>query len=734
MHHRASLRAAIALLLILLTACGQGPTPPPPTEVEGITVRDPVVHDNVRVLSEAAQATLRTFTLDLATGQGELRFAAGDPSVAALEPGHVLVSEPVPGAAPHGLLQLVESSRVEGNELVLSTKQANLLDVFEDAGILFEHALTEGDLAKAALLYDGMSISSTTEELSPQASGSVSYGFTVEFDKVLIDIDDDPSTTNDQLRLDGAFRFNATASAGIDICAVCGDWFTPAVRKVYGKARLEESIDVRISGELATRFNESIPVANLDFGTFTIWVGPVPVVFVIDLVVSVGADGKFEASLEATATQSTVVQVGVQYTRSGGWRDLNEFDSNFDFPTPNITAAAAARAYLRPQLNVEIYGLAGPYLYAEAYVGADAELFRQPFWRLKAGIDFGIGFKIDLPIVGNVAKYDAKLVGFDRTLAESPNRAPQLTITSPTDGTRQPTARDVSVLVTATDLEQRELLVTLTDDRGLPTRSVTANGAAPYEGRVSFPLGCLEPAAYTFTAATKDAGGLEARATTTLVVENVVPTLEVGDPAASGVVITPGYYFPISASAFDRTCAERENAADQTAIRWQVNGAPISSGRELYYRVPDGYARPTLNVRASYLDDDGGRADIDSQLDVTAPPPGWTAAPSAAIALPLYAPNGGPIVLSSDDLVLQGMAYHPRTGPLDGASYVWEAKRSEDDDSTYGQIATGKDATVTAGDALRGGLGLTNFTIRLTITHGGQSATATVDVRLSVVH
>src|SRR5699024_8218212 len=123
-----------------------------------------------------------------------------------------------------GFIQIIESRHEEGSEIIFSTVQANLLDVFEQADIVFEQELTEADLADATLNYEGMSLTPVRPDgLESQASGSVSYGFQVEFDEVLIDVDGNPATTDDQLRLDGAFRFSASASAGIDICAVCGD-------------------------------------------------------------------------------------------------------------------------------------------------------------------------------------------------------------------------------------------------------------------------------------------------------------------------------------------------------------------------------------------------------------------------------------------------------------------------------------------------------------------------------
>ena len=130
----------LALGLFLSACAGNGPNTPEVPESTGV-IREDV---DVRVLSEEGRNNLTTFNLDVTTGAGELRFREGDPAVAALEPGFVLVSEPVPGAAPAGFLQRIETKRLEGDEIIFETTQAVLTDVFEKATIRLEQDLEPG--------------------------------------------------------------------------------------------------------------------------------------------------------------------------------------------------------------------------------------------------------------------------------------------------------------------------------------------------------------------------------------------------------------------------------------------------------------------------------------------------------------------------------------------------------------------------------------------------------------
>ena len=439
------------LLVALLVACSGSPNGGPGPDPEPDPDPDPpppvIVRDDVRVLEPDAAEDLAGFALDTTAGDGELRFRADSPALEALEPGRVVVSGPVPGVAPHGFLQRIEAKRVEGEEVVLETTQATLLDTFERARIRFSQELEPDDLVDAHAYYEGVTFTDASTGLEPQAS--TGFAFTLSFDEVLIDADGDDGTTDDQLRVDGTFSFDATASADIDIDC-CESLVVPYLDRFASKIELNESVDVSLTGELATGFDERFEVARYDFGTFTVMAGPVPVVFVLDMVISVGASGRFEARLEASAAQSTHVQVGAEYTDDHGWRDLNEFDSDFAFPTPSITAAANARAFLRPQVDIKIYGLAGPYAYAEAFVTADAELHRDPFWTFSAGLDFGLGFVIDLPVVGEIAEWETELAGFEETLDESENGAPELELDIPNV---VPVGRSVDLQAHATDRE-----------------------------------------------------------------------------------------------------------------------------------------------------------------------------------------------------------------------------------------------------------------------------------------
>ena len=720
----------LALGLFLSACAGNGPNTPEVPESTGV-IREDV---DVRVLSEEGRNNLTTFNLDATTGAGELRFREGDPAVAALEPGFILVSEPVPGAAPAGFLQRIETKRLEGDEIIFETTQAALTDVFEKATIRLEQELEPEDVVDPQLLYQGMSYQSAADvgELRPQAS--VGFDHTITFNEVLIDQDDDKSTTDDQLRIDGSFSFDARASAGIDIDC-CESIIFPYLDSLYGKVRLEESVDINLTGALKTSFDERFEVARLYFGSFTVPVGPVPVVFVLDMVISVGASGEFTATLEAGATQELTVQVGIEYTDDDGWRDLNEFDFDFDVPTPEITATASAKAFLRPQFNVKIYGLAGPYLYAEAFVAADAELYRDPFWRLSAGMDFGIGFVIDLPVVGEIAKYDQELAGFEETIGESENSAPEVTISSPEDGFRTFEASGFTIYAGVTDFEQESVPVTLTETikplGQLGTKTAVGNDSA------KFGVSDLCAGTYAFEAVAKDDQGKEGSDSISVTVENFVPEVSVREDAIEPTWLFPGGRLLGFADIVDRVCSSA-SPADPALTAWYVDGKRVGSTDELFYSLnPNVYnAGDTLTLEARY--DDGGDEGRSETVEVTlqAPPAdGEVVTPITTIREPKNGDRFGPTnwsgICTSNNptpdwakIRAVGTSYDINEGRLAGDTFVWEISGG----SGFVEVARGERVSI---DPCVVYDPRATYSLRLTATNGdGESSSQTIRIVL----
>jgi hypothetical protein len=61
-----------------------------------------------------------------------------------------------------------------------------------------------------------------------------------------------------------------------------------------------------------------------------------------------------------------------------------------------LNVNAGASAYIKPELTVKIYSVAGPYANLKLYERLDANVLETPWWKLNAGIKMNAGVKVDV--------------------------------------------------------------------------------------------------------------------------------------------------------------------------------------------------------------------------------------------------------------------------------------------------------------------------------------------------
>lgn len=663
---RNSLALAILCLLALLSACSSNsssPDAPDPQPSDDLVT----IKGDVRVLGESARESLQSFDLDLDSGAGTLRFEAGDAQVAGFDVGQILATEPVNGVAPHGFLQRIVEKREEGEELVFVTEQANLEDVFEEAVIDYDQTLTEADLVSTTTLYEGVSFAfpdvAHTNALQGEKSGR--YNFNVNFDKVLIDRDGDPKTTNDQLRLDGSFSFNLKAEAHIDI-GVTG------LKRFKFLLHVDDHADIKLQGDVKGKLDQAEVFARFGFDHIVVMVGVIPVVFNIDLELSLGAEGVTVNAdrVVVRGSQSGKIKLGGQTLDGEKWEDLSSFDIDFDLPKPQISAELEARAYIKPQTGIRIYGLAGPYVFAVPFLEATAELKRAPFWQIDGGLDVGMGFMVTLPLIGKIADFSESYEAFRMTLDRSPNEKPHLEVLSPEDGVRLEDGETLSFRVRAKDREQAEVDIVLSEGGEEIARATVAEGKV--ETLVTEPL-CQ--GSYEFHVTAVDSEGETDELKYSAIVENYKPRVSLDDDHLDELSLFPGSYLVAFANASDQSCSEPGNTAEQDLIEWYLNGNKISyTGAELIHRLPTGANEvgKTYQLEARYNDGIDIGISNPAEFTIEPRPAGVDLPPTAIIQYPKPTTSGNCRMHYNIPIAISGIGIDPEDGKLPASSLEWE--------------------------------------------------------------
>lgn len=517
----------IAALALLLVACGG-----PPSRIE------PKVDPDTRVLGPESRASLSGFTLNNAPAcldytnpnrplcQATLTFSADNPQLQALEVGQVLVSEPSP-AAPYGLLQKVKGISRVGNTVTVQTEEADPGEALEEGEAEFQKTLTPSDLQSAQALAQSVRFAGGLTSYSAQSGVRPMATLDFSFDEVLYDQDNNLSTTQDQVRVSGKVFFDVQNgfSAGVSWKKVFG---VPAYPNgVYFKAAygIKQSAEVKVSSGLGYSINKEKELAGFNFAPITVFVGPVPLVFVPSLKMVVSATGQVSANLSFGATQSLDAQACLEY--KSGFNNCSSFGESFNAGLSGANIGAQVRGSLQGKAEMLLYGIVGPYAKLGGYLEMDAVVPRNPIWRLTAGVEayLGLHLGIDLGVTEFRLDYDQKV--YDKnlgTIAQATPQPPSVTLTQGGLGSPQ-LLKPFSLCATAYDLQDGPKAVSLSSSVEGSLGSIAANASPP----------CLT---YTFTtegprtitASASNSAGQSSSATLSLNVQDPPPSVQILNP------------------------------------------------------------------------------------------------------------------------------------------------------------------------------------------------------------
>jgi hypothetical protein len=372
------------------------------------------VPDTTRVVTAAA---VETATGDAATGVTLTLAAASAPALAV---GNIVALGVTP-ATPNGLLGRVTSLSAAGGLLTVQTAPATLFD-----------AVARGDIDLEANLADTGGGSAPGQAVPPKtARRTQARRASQALPNLLQQID-----KNIDCGAEGSVSLTGsiTMTPHLTVKAKWGGFLHPThVDSAEFSLSMTESATLALAAKAAAHCSLSetplLPKPITD--TFTIMVGPVPVVIVAELQLELSASGSIEASVETSVTQTLTAKAGVAYDH-GSFSPIAEIHPAFSFVPPAPVTSMSAWAKLGPKLTLLIDDVAGPEL--NVYGGLDFEAnlataLPAPWWTLAATIEAGVGFTV--PIINeDWSKPD--LLAYRRVLKEGFVRPVDVTVTPST--------------------------------------------------------------------------------------------------------------------------------------------------------------------------------------------------------------------------------------------------------------------------------------------------------------
>ena len=301
-----------------------------------------------------------------------------------------------------GLLRKIKDIQSAGSQTVITTEQATLEDAIQEGNISLNQNLQKARISKVDYYYNGI-----TYKLNKGQESNFEFDLNI----ILFDADGDPNTTNDQVKLVGNFILDANVIFETKISS-----FKLQNAKIGLEATNSESLQLIAS--LYYSIEKEFTLATVHFSPIYFQLGPLPVVILIDLDIKAGGSGFAMGSLTVGLENSISYKAGMSYVRGQGWNPYSEFDNQFDYTPPTLTAKAGARVFVKPEVNIGVYGVLAGYANAEAYGEILVDFINTPWWQLYAGLDFGVGARAKIWSV-EIFDFETKVLELRWLLAQA---------------------------------------------------------------------------------------------------------------------------------------------------------------------------------------------------------------------------------------------------------------------------------------------------------------------------
>ncbi len=356
-----------------------------------------LVPDTTKVLTED---TMQYLTSVSANGR-EFTFAQRTPTLDGLVPGDVIVSEPT-DITPYGFLRMV-TDVVLGEQVVVITEEASLEDAIRQGGAQLAYEPDPDDI-QGARLNKGVTLSPDTE-----AAAGV---FSINMSRVVLyDHDGNQNTTYDQITADGS----VIVDPNLDFELFIQNW---RLEQLYFALSGTEETNLTISSNVdLAAVSREVTVAVYTLKPIVMSIGPVPVVLLPILTVTVSVDGTVSVGISANVAQSVSIMAGVHY-QNEVWEPLSNFGSQFQFTPPEqVEVEASMKGEVRGQASLLLYGVTDIYARVATFLELEVDLTTlPPCPTLSGGLGASAGVELRL-LSSVVADYHVVLIENSRVLA-----------------------------------------------------------------------------------------------------------------------------------------------------------------------------------------------------------------------------------------------------------------------------------------------------------------------------
>ena len=354
-----------------INAAGSGPL----TTLGPITP-DVTVGPTTIVLTDTSLAALSGVHTD-----GSLTFTNPPPQASALKAGDVLVAG-ISASTPSGLLRRVTSVTTSGSTTTVATSPAALDQALSDGELALGSTLSAAQVTSFQPSHAGVRLAAP--DTTAAASGSLSSGL-----QVTVDSDLYKDTHGATVHVSGALTVTPTVTLTASVSPF-------GHTNAHFTASVQSKASINLTAQLSQTLTAGFPLGSATFTPITFMVGPVPVVLVPKLDLTLNASGTVTVGVSTAASETDTY--GVDLTSNDGTVTATPINKHISsYTPPTLYDQATAKTGPMTQLSLLFYGVAGPYVTDQLWLPKlTASTTANPWWTMSAENIVGAGFKLSV--------------------------------------------------------------------------------------------------------------------------------------------------------------------------------------------------------------------------------------------------------------------------------------------------------------------------------------------------
>jgi len=372
----------ILSLLITLIGCGGGnPIIPPMPDQEPL---EPIIPETTKVVEEE---TIREI-VSVAEDQSTIVFEKSTPQLEELTPGDIIAMG-VTENTPVGLLRKITKVTKGGkdsSEVVVETEFATLEEAIEQGEFNFNIPLQIKNMKEPFSCIEGVKLITDQSKLK-----DFSHEFNYEINLIAYDEDGNPNTIEDNIYTTGFIFFDYNIIFN-------GEIKSYKLENFVFKNILELETDISISGGSSITLDiigKSLLPKPIELGTYTIMLGPIPVVLSPSIDIKWGLNGALYGALSVGVTRTDTFTAGLEWD-NGTTQPIADHSTSYEYNAPSTSLGGQIKYSIGPELSCKIYKVLGPYCDSSLYAKLSADVLGDPWWNLVGGIDAGVGAKLKI--------------------------------------------------------------------------------------------------------------------------------------------------------------------------------------------------------------------------------------------------------------------------------------------------------------------------------------------------